>query len=176
MRFLYGYKVSLQLTEVAGQQLSNLEEISYAISTAPPLPRGALPCPARAGSAEPGRKRQMPRRLRPLGRSRFRLTSEPLPTRPPCSPQGRRCCCRCCYCFPDSLPPTLPQPPPPPPPPPGSAVTSCSCFPVAPLRPTFDNQPPAAERPVGGGERRKWSWSGQRRAGWRGGCGLPVPV
>ncbi|XP_031239059.1 protein naked cuticle homolog 2-like [Mastomys coucha] len=58
----------------------------------------------------------MPRRLRPQGSSRFRLTSVRLPTRPPYSPQGRRCCCRCCYCFPDSLPPTLPQPPPPPPP------------------------------------------------------------
>lgn len=117
VRFLYDYKVSLRLSEIAGHQLSNLEEISYAISTAPPLPRGTLPCPARAGSAEPGRKRQMPRRLRPPGSSRFRLTRERLPTRPPYSPQGRRCRCRCCFCFPDSLLPTLPQPPPPPPPP-----------------------------------------------------------
>nr|XP_034355802.1 vasodilator-stimulated phosphoprotein-like [Arvicanthis niloticus] len=75
-----------------------------------------------------------------------------------------------------SPPPPLPPPPPTLPPPPGSAVTSCSCFPVAPLRSTFDNQPPAAERPVGGSERRKWSWSRRRRAGCRGGCGLPVPV
>ncbi|KAL6093126.1 hypothetical protein STEG23_010486 [Scotinomys teguina] len=70
-----------------------------------------------------------------------------------------------------ALPPPPPLPPLPPLPP-GSAVTSCSCFPVAPLRPTFDSQPPAAERPGGGGECGKWSWSG---AAARGGCGLPVP-
>lgn len=92
-----------------------------------------------------------------------------------------RCPCTCAVAPPGALPPPPPPPPPPPlppppPPPPGSAVTSCSCFPVAALRPTFDNQPLAAEWPVGGGERRKWSWSGRRRAGWRGGCGLPVPV
>nr|XP_058920582.1 zinc finger matrin-type protein 3 isoform X3 [Kogia breviceps] len=33
----------------------------------------------------------------------------------------------------------------PPPPPPGSAVTSCSCFPVGPVGLTFDSQPLAAE-------------------------------
>ncbi|XP_021051819.1 basic proline-rich protein-like [Mus pahari] len=61
-------------------------------------------------------------------------------------------------CNQEALPGALPPPPPPPPPlppPPGSAVTSCSCFPVARLRRTFDNQPPAVERPGGGGERRK---------------------
>lgn len=33
----------------------------------------------------------------------------------------------------------------PPPPPPGSAVTSCSCFPVGPAGLSFDSQPSAAE-------------------------------
>lgn len=31
---------------MTGPQLSTLEEISYTISTAPPLPGGALPCPS----------------------------------------------------------------------------------------------------------------------------------
>lgn len=82
--------------------------------TAPPLPRGTLPCPARAGSAEPGRKRQTPQRRRPPDSSRFRLTRGRLPTGPPHSPQGRRCRCRCCCCLLDTLPPPLSQPPPPP--------------------------------------------------------------
>lgn len=78
--------------------------------------------------------------------------------------------CTCAVAPPGALPP-------PPPPPPGSAVTSCSCFPVAPIRPTFDSQPPAAERLGSGGERTKWSWSrAPARGVGGGGGGLPVPV
>lgn len=37
-----------------GPQLSSLEEIPYTISTAPPLPGGALPCPSQGREEEAG--------------------------------------------------------------------------------------------------------------------------
>jgi hypothetical protein len=53
----------------------------------------------------------------------------------------------------------------PPPPPPGSAVTSCSCFPVGRLGLTFDSQPSAVEG--------AWRRQAEKVAGSRGGV---VPV
>lgn len=49
----------------------------------------------------------------------------------------------------------------PPPPPPGSAVTSCSCFPVGRVGLTFDSQPSAAE-----GARRRPAEKVASRRGW----------